>query len=360
MIRTVFKRTALMFLSLTFMFGTAFAYADDSAAIVGSAVQFGSINRAAGTSAKKTLSGTMTSITQTEATASTISVEWADSAMTADSVYNVTITPYFEGNAKSVLSYSTFGEADHTKAIQVANLEQGTYAEVRVEKSGSSVDVAELKYAGTLPDSVSTKDIDYRYGSGSKTLNIVWEARDDADASLINACGGFELTLLNTSSKTLLSGEATYDASEEKFTYDFTVPNAKKCYKVKLTPYIDCGAGVRSYGKSVTFAVVPQPALKSSSKASKSTIKLRWTKVKSAKKYVVYAATSSKEVDDISDLKFKKVGVYKTNKLNLTKIKKTSINTTKYYYYFKIVTKAKVAGKMISSTNYYYSRIHKG
>ncbi len=116
-------------------------------------------------------------------------------------------------------------------------------------------------------------------------------------------------------------------------------------YKYRVRPYINCNGVIRYSTWSVYKTI---GVLKSGGKykATKSSLKLSWTKVSGAKKYVIYGSKSEKSG-------FKKIKTVKASKRSLL-VKKIGGKKLKKgtRYYFRIIPVAKVSGKSVKADSY--------
>ena len=135
----------------------------------------------------------------------------------------------------------------------------------------------------------------------------------------------------------------------------FSKAKLTQCYKVRVRPYVELdGTTTKAYGAWTSyFKAVPCAKTKqfTNATAGKKKMKVKWSKVTGASKYIVYVARSKSYTSDTSGLSFKKVATVSGKKTSCTvkKVNKKKVNTEKYYYYVKIVTVSKYGSKTVKS-----------
>ena len=283
--------------------------------------------------------GSITSISQTGATADSVTVAWNDTAGVGS--YYVEYSVYYAGSPYAgPVDKTVSGATSYT----IDGVPQGAVVYVSyIGRVGSSnTNYAYNFYAYTIPGTVT--GFSYTFGSGHD-LTIYWDSYYyNGSTYYVN---GYYVNVYDTSGNLVSHQEPGRTDSQ----LAISGLSKKKVYQVQITPYVTASDGTVVTGTTYTKYVIPQPKVSNSKKNLKlHSIKLKWNKVSGAKKYIVYVAQSKSYVSDTSSmLKWKKVATTKKNSYNLTKFKKKTINTNTYYYYICVVTVTKY-GK---STDYY-------
>lgn len=158
----------------------------------------------------------------------------------------------------------------------------------------------------------------------------------------VKMADGFEIVITNKSGKKITS--ATEAASNGKINLSHIFKSSKlrtQAWKVKVRAYLLMDNGKKVYGAySAEKVIVPNAYIKSVKLVSKTStdVKLTWTKVTGATNYTVYRATSATG-------KYKKVATVKGTTYTMKKLAKY-----KNYYVYVKANKVKVGKKSYSST----------
>ncbi|MBE5958061.1 MAG: fibronectin type III domain-containing protein [Lachnospiraceae bacterium] len=262
-------------------------------------------------------------LTQVDATETTAKLQWKASAGATE----YKITSDYSGNI--VVGRST------TNSFVVTKLDNdftpGDYYVTAVKKSASGY-VAESYKEGyyrtkVVPDAPDNLTI-------SSSLWVDWSDPKNTE--------GYEVELYKTTSSKVYK---KIDQSSSYLSLSSNgIINSKQFYKIRVRGYVTVN-GAKKYSKwtgDLYFA----DELKMSIPTPKSaySIKVKWTKMKGAKKYEVYASTSRNSG-------YKKVATVKAKKSSyvIKKIKKKKINIRKNNYYIYVVAVGKFGGKKIKS-----------
>ena len=304
----------------------------------------------AGIITKALRSGTISNITQSSGSVTSITIEWTDTAFSSDSIYTLSGNTYYDGQSTGIFNIKVTGEEKYT----FEDLSCGTYINVKVTSSASSKNYGYYEGAKTLPGKVA--DVDYKFGNGNGG-SIYWTYADEGSYAVRD---GYEVIIKNTSGKKLKTKRYSSEPDTEGVSFSKSVLK-QKCYKVSIRAYILNADDERIYGKTRTFYMVPQPVwLSGDGFVKKNRAYLAWESVDGAESYSIYVARSSSYTTKISSLKFKKITVTDGDSCVITKYGGKTINTSKYYYYFYIVTNAKINSKTVKSNVGYAGVLHKG
>ncbi len=192
--------------------------------------------------------------------------------------------------------------------------------------------------ASTLPKKIN--NVRYaNYFANNNKLMVCW------NQSLV--AYGYEAVCYNKKGKVVQRVDVPYSSSTPDKAV-FIKSNTKNIYYVVVRGYTLVNGGAKKiYGQaSNKFYAVPQPDITSkSSDVTKTSINLKWKKVKGATSYTVYM--SNKQSSG-----FKKVATVKKNSLKITKFKGKTLNTLNGYY-IKVITNAKFKKKKVKSKGAY-------
>lgn len=283
--------------------------------------------------------GYKTTITQTNATASAISLKWNPVAG-ADG-YKIYITTSNLNSAKYL------GMVRNAAATIQKLSASGSYTvyvfPVRINEDGF---VAESNFGysyayglKTLPAKINQLEIT-RYWENSKKVVAEWTE--------VNA-DGYEIQLYTYNGKKPVKKFT----SRSNYVY---LTNVKQTsfYKFRVRPYVMIGV-TKKYGSWSAYKEFAQPvkfSAKSGALKSKS-ISVKWTKMKGAKNYTIYMSTNEKGG-------YKKVTTTKKTSYKVKKFKKKALKYNKNYYFYVVANK-KSGKKTIKSpfVNYIRYRITK-
>ena len=258
----------------------------------------------------------------------------------------------YDANAQEILeevATDTTFDAKYT----ISGIPQGGFAVLGVTAYDAGMkELAEGTYVG-VPVIPKVKKVDHFWAK--EKLNVVVTPQIAVD--------DYTLTCYSASGKKIQTVKSSM-RKDGTVVAKFSKTNRKNCYKIKITPRFrlseDLSTAVDFKGKARTVTCVPQPIVTTAKKdVKRNSITIRWKKVKKAKKYTIYVATSSELEKDETNLNFKKVKTLsaKKTKYTLKKFRGKKVNTRNKYYYFKIVTTAKVGKKTVKSGDleYYYA-----
>lgn len=268
-----------------------------------------------------------TTITQTGATATGITLKW--NAISGANGYKV----YIAANGSSSFKY--LGTVK-TNTATITKLTAGQTYSVRVYpiRTSSTNYVASISYGysdqyglKTLPAKVKNLDIKY-YWSNIKEVEAVW---GDANAN------GYQVQVYTYNGKKPIKTYST--VSEVAFMNNIT---QKTFYKFRVRGYVTIGTQ-KKYGAWSDYKDFSQP-VKCTAKTGKiksKAISMSWTKMKGAKNYTVYMSTSLNSG-------YKKIATTKSTKLKVSKFKKKALKWNKNYYFY-VVANRKSGKKTIKS-----------
>ena len=287
--------------------------------------------------------GTITSLDQSGATATSITMSWTDAAFSTSDIYTIDYNVYYAGNKVGEYTQTVTG----VNTFTITGLTAGNYIYFHLTKNSS--DYGSYYYAQTKPSSVQRYSSSYpwyTYGGGKKLQ--LYFGYDSYNNYVVD---GAAVTLYSASGKKLGTNYTT------KYGIGFVHTKAKsaaKPYKAVIKFYFQSAGGKKFYGPCKTLYCVPQPKYKKSTHTS-SKLSVNWKKVSGAQYYIVYVARKRiSDTTSVSDLKFKKIGKTKGTSYTITRSHGSAINTRKYSYFIHVITKAKVGGKTVKSRGDYY------
>lgn len=158
---------------------------------------------------------------------------------------------------------------------------------------------------------------------------------------------GYEAVCYNKKGKVVQKVDVSYQSSTPNQAV-FTKTNTKNIYYVVVRGYTLVNGGAKKiYGQaSNKFYAVPQPDITSSrNDVTKTSVNMKWKKVKGATSYTVYMSNKQNSG-------FKKIATVKKNSLKITKFRGKTLNTLNGYY-IKVITNAKFKKKKVKSKGNY-------
>ena len=297
-------------------------------------------------------------IEQTIATSSAVTFSWEVPAGTAKQ----TITYTASVGGTTTKSASNVELDASTSSYTLSGLEADTKVNITIYayKSEDATTFSYYAYSNdvkTLPSKVSGlsyyRTFDQAYFSENK-LSVAFST------ATFSSADGYQCVLYTKAGKKV----QTVKTDGKNGYVKFSKATLKKCYKVRIRPYMTLGGtSTTVYGSwSSYFYAVPAAKMKdlSTSAVKKAKAKVSWTKVSGASKYQIYVATSKKYVSNASSLTYKKVATVSSLKSSYT-IKKAGgkkLNTKKYYYYIRVVTVCKYGSKTAKSQGTYSLYCH--
>lgn len=187
-----------------------------------------------------------------------------------------------------------------------------------------------------------------------KKINNVRYANSFANGNRLMVCWneslvayGYEAVCYNKKGKVVQKVDVSYQSSTPSQAV-FTKTNTKNIYSVAVRGYTLVNGGAKKiYGQaSNKFYAVPQPDITSGNNdVTKTSVNLKWKKVKGAASYTVYMSNKQNSG-------FKKLATVKKNSLKITKFRGKTLNTLNGYY-IKVVTNAKFKKKKVKSRGDY-------
>ena len=306
-----------------------------------------------GTQGTLAAQATTLELRQTAATNTSVTVGWdAQSGLAKQMVQytayvngaTVASADYFEIDADAT-SYTISGlQKDAVLTVTVRGFTQADAETYDYETTGTLSDVKTKSSAvGTLS---YYQPFDQGYYS-TYNLSVSFTPSSQANAD------GYQAVLYTKAGKKV----ETLTVSEYSTRATFSKAKLTRCYKVRIRPYVVlANTSTKVYGAwSSYLKAVPGAKMKSLSSKSvtKSKIKVQWSKVTGASKYIVYVARSKGYTSSASNLSFKKVATLTKAKSSYTikKVGSKKVNTKNYYYYVRIVTVAKYGSKTVKSKN---------
>lgn len=276
---------------------------------------------------------------QTKASTKTVTAKW-DSVAGATG-YNVYVKKYGTGDWS--LAGTTTSKSFTVKKMGGSKLAADTCYSVAVcpIKKSSAGYTAEASGSGkpfyTVPN--ATKKVLGTWKPDSKQLTIAW-----ANGSCVD---GYELQFYNVKGKLIKKANVT-----AKSVYTFAKAPKNSTVSVRLRSYTKTTNGKKLYSNwsSKTYFIA-QAKPTSSYNSATNQLSVKWSKVTGAKKYIVYAGTSSNSMKKVAT-----VGSGTTS-YTFSKINGSPINTYRHYY-IKVVPQGKFGGKTVKGDYNYYLEVY--
>lgn len=272
-----------------------------------------------------------------------------------------------DGMVKQAISYTaTVGSTTIASAEYLDIKATATSYTITGLKKNAEITFAIYQYDDAEKSGVGYADRDYLSSvktlsstMGSLSYYMPFDKGHFTDYKLSVACtrvqnanaDGYQAVLYTKAGKKVQTVKLSYYTSYVKF----SKAKLTQCYKVRVRPYVELdGTSKKAYGAwTPYFKAVPCAKTKqfTNATAGKKKMKVKWSKVTGASKYIVYVARSKSYTSDTSGLSFKKAATVSGKKTSCTvkKVGKKKVNTEKYYYYVKVVTVSKFGSKTVKS-----------
>lgn len=286
----------------------------------------------------------VTNLMQSAATAKSVTISWSPAnGAVKYLIYDVNPTTYSLTEVGQVTATSYTLSSNTTDAAAVL-------AVFPVDAAGNIGDEDgqySLVAVYTLPSKITKIAYNDAFGANKK-LDIQWLANTVAD--------GYDAVCYNKKGKVVQKINVKRSGSQAIYTAKFKKTNTQNVYQVVIKPYIYIQNGAKKvYGAdSKKFYAVPQPrSTTKNSDVGTNGINLKWKKVNGATKYDILVSLQPSKG-------YKKAGTVKGSKTgySVIKYKNKPIDTTKRYYYAKVITYAKFGKKTVKSEGYCYTRFH--
>jgi hypothetical protein len=288
--------------------------------------------------------GVVGSVVQTDATYTSVTVQWTP--VSDATGYNVKVNGTLVASVDAATTNYTVSGLTENSIQLISVTAMGIDASTGQSVESTASQSLASCYGHTLSRvSGVNYDTDYsnvygfNYASPYTGLTVRWNG--------CKAAAGYEAVLYNKSGKKV---QTLYVDDYAKCTYQtFTKAKRTQVYYVRVRSYINVSGG-KVYGDySNKFYAVPQPVVTSTERdISRTSVKVRWKKVSGASSYSIYKSTNKNKLG-------KKVATVSGNK---TSYKMTGLNFKKHDYYVRIVTNAKVNGKTKKSLKAYGTRFY--
>lgn len=269
----------------------------------------------------------MTSIYQSKATTSSITISWKKvEGATSYQIYQyINGTSVYKGETSN--TYYTIKGLKNGQVLPFSWIDvkpirsAGTY---KADGYSKSITSSNLRL---IPKKVTNVAIKY-YWSPFKEINIGFNDTQYHD--------GYQYEVYS------LNGKKPLNKSYTSSSYSTTIGNIKeyRFYKLRVRAYVTVN-GKNLYGPwsdYIGFAFQPKVEINT---AGSNGFKLSWKKVKGAKNYTLYMSTAQKSG-------YKKIKTLKKNSFKVTKFKNKKLKKRKYYYFY-VVANGKMGKKKVKS-----------
>jgi hypothetical protein len=286
----------------------------------------------------------VTAVSQTKATASTVTLKWAASAG-ANRYYvyrgysSPTLVANVTGTTATIKAAAGSEESYYVFPVKVSAL---NYRAISDYGKGVSAKAA----PGKVSKLASAKYGNLNWKSSGTTVTVYWDRNANADY----IPDGYKVEIYSVDGKKKLK---TYNITKKYTSYKkFNIKSIKnKGFKIRVCGYVTVN-GKKCYGSwSSKVTVIPQGNVKLTQK-SKTSMKVSWSKVANATSYTIYAC--------------KDENVSKENQ-KWYKVKTVSKKTTSYtvknlkngkYAGFYVIPTVKIGGKKYKADAVWYSYMY--
>ncbi|MCM1236595.1 MAG: fibronectin type III domain-containing protein [Ruminococcus flavefaciens] len=288
----------------------------------------------------------VSSITQTDATYDSVTVQWGAAPGAAG--YKIYLNDLLSSQPiatvdAATLSYTVTGLGENTEVTVWIEPYALKADGVTIEEGSASCAYAKtLSHITNLSYYVSYSTYGFEYSkSPYQGLKVQW--------SRIDNCDGYQAVLYKKNGKVAqtlnLSGRT---ANGQWGDVNFTKATRKQVYYVQVRSYVTLD-GSTKYGdwSSKLYCVPDAIVTTTNDDVHQYSVKMKWKKVAGASSYSIYVSTNSKK-------RGKKVATVKGNKTSYTvkKVGKSKVNTLNKTYYITMVTNARFGKSTKKSIGY--------
>lgn len=286
----------------------------------------------------------VTAVSQTKATASTVTLKWAASAG-ANRYYvyrgysSPTLVANVTGTTATIKAAAGSEESYYVFPVKVSAL---NYRAISDYGKGVSAKAA----PGKVSKLASAKYGNLNWKSSGTTVTVYWDRNANADYTP----DGYKVEIYSVDGKKKLK---TYNITKKYTSYKkFNIKSIKnKGFKIRVCGYVTVN-GKKCYGSwSSKVTVIPQGNVKLTQK-SKTSMKVSWSKVANATSYTIYACKNTSV--SAENQKWYKV---KTVSKKTTSYTVKNLKTSKYAGFYVIPT-VKIGGKKYKADAVWYSYMY--
>lgn len=287
----------------------------------------------------------VTSVIQTKATASTVTLKWAASAgANRYYVYRgygtaATLVANVTGTTATIKAAAGSAESYYVFPVKVSAL---NYRAISDYGKGVTAKAA----PGKVSRLASAKYGNLNWKSSGTTVTVYWDRNANADY----IPDGYKVEIYSVDGKKKLK---TYNITKKYTSYKkFNIKSIKnKGFKIRVCGYVTVN-GKKCYGSwSSKVTVIPQGNVKLTQK-SKTSMKVSWSKVANATSYTIYACKNTSV--SAENQKWYKV---KTVSKKTTSYTVKNLKTSKYAGFYVIPT-VKIGGKKYKADAVWYSYMY--
>lgn len=286
----------------------------------------------------------VTTVTQTKATASSVTLKWAASAG-ANRYYvyrgysSPTLVANVTGTTATIKASAGSEESYYVFPVKVSAL---NYRAISDYGKGVSAKAA----PGKVSKLASAKYGNLNWKSSGTTVTVYWSSNANADYTP----DGYKVEIYSVDGKKKLK---TYNITKKYTAYKkFNIKSIKnKGFKIRVCGYVTVN-GKKCYGSwSSKVTVIPQGNVKLTQK-SKTSMKVSWSKVANATSYTIYACKDESVAKE--NQKWYKVATVgkKTTSYTVKKLKSGK------YAGFYVIPTVKIGGKKYKADAVWYSYMY--